>query len=80
MCSCEAKAQLYEGCITPSKADAGVLRSRSDLVEQDVLAALDGLLWLRTGDAVAERLGISQSSVSRVASRCLRLFGIRSQA
>ena len=43
-----------------------------------MLAALDGLLWLRTGDAVAERLGISQSSVSRVADRCLRLFGIKS--
>ncbi|QCH14471.1 hypothetical protein CB0101_05640 [Synechococcus sp. CB0101] len=47
------------------------------MVEQDVLAALDGLLWLRTGDAVAERLGISQSSVSRLANRCLRLFDIQ---
>ena len=50
---------------------------RSHVVEQDVLAALDGLLWLRTGDAVAERLGISQPSVSRLARRCLRLFDIK---
>lgn len=50
---------------------------RSHVVEQDVLAALDGLLWLRTGDAVAERLGISQPSVSRMARRCLRLFDIK---
>jgi hypothetical protein len=47
------------------------------VVEQDMLAALDGLLWLRTGDAVAERLGVSQSSVSRLANRCLRLFDIK---
>ncbi|MEY4358627.1 MAG: hypothetical protein RLZZ631_113 [Cyanobacteriota bacterium] len=47
------------------------------MVEQDTLAALDGLLWLRTGDAVAERLAISQSSVSRQANQCLRLFGIK---
>jgi len=50
---------------------------RSHVVEQDVLAALDGLLWLRTGDAVAERLGISQPSVSRMARCCLRLFDIK---
>jgi hypothetical protein len=77
MCSCDALSELYEGHRTPSLADAGPLRSRSDVVEQDVLAALDGLLWLRTGEAVAERLGISQPSVSRLARRCLRLFGIK---
>jgi hypothetical protein len=77
MRSCEALAELYEGWWTLPLPDDESLRSRSALVEQDVLAALDGLLWLRTGEAVAERLGISQSSVSRVAGRCLRLFGIK---
>ena len=46
------------------------------MIDQDSLAALDGLLWLRSGEAAAERLGLSQSSVSRQARRCLRLFEI----
>ena len=46
------------------------------MIDQDSLAALDGLLWLRSGEAVAERFGLSQSSVSRQARGCLRLFEI----
>ena len=46
------------------------------MIDQDSLAALDGLLWLRSGEAVAERLNLSQPTVSRQARRCLQLFDI----
>jgi hypothetical protein len=46
------------------------------VIDQDSLAALDGLLWLRSGEAVAERFALSQSSVSRQARRCLRVFDV----
>ena len=46
------------------------------MIDQDGLAALDGLLWLRSGEAVAERFGFSQSTVSRQSQRCLQLFEI----
>jgi DNA-binding transcriptional LysR family regulator len=46
------------------------------VIDQDSLAALDGLLWLRSGEVVAQRLGLSQSTVSRQARRCLDLFEI----
>ena len=46
------------------------------MIDQDSLAALDGLLWLRSGEAVAERFALSQSSVSRQARRCLRVFDV----
>ena len=46
------------------------------MIDQESLAALDGLLWLRSGEAVAERLNLSQPTVSRHARRCLKLFEI----
>lgn len=46
------------------------------MIDQDSLAALDGLLWLRSGEVVAQRFGLSQSTVSRQARRCLDLFEI----
>ena len=46
------------------------------MVELDWLAALDGLIWLRTGHQVEARLGIGQSSVSRLSRRCAEAFGL----
>ena len=46
------------------------------MLDQDVLAAFDGLLWLRTGEAVAERLGCTPSTVSRLQRRCAALMGV----
>jgi len=47
--------------------DAGV-------VTVEWLAALDALIWLRTGDRAAELLGCTQSTVSRSSRRCLKAF------
>jgi DNA-binding transcriptional LysR family regulator len=49
------------------------------VVDLDTLASLDGLLWLQTGEEVARRFGLSQSSVSRNARRCIKLFELRLQ-
>ncbi|MCP9905419.1 hypothetical protein KBY85_14930, partial [Cyanobium sp. BA5m-10] len=46
------------------------------VVELDWLAALDGLIWLRTGHQVEARLQIGQSSVSRLSRRCADVFGL----
>ena len=46
------------------------------MVELDWLAALDGLIWLRTGHQVEARLQIGQSSVSRLSRRCADVFGL----
>ena len=46
------------------------------VVELDWLAALDGLIWLRTGHQVEARLRIGQSSVSRLSRRCADVFGL----
>jgi hypothetical protein len=46
------------------------------LVELDVLAALDGLQWLGTGQEVSQRFGISQPTVSRSCSKALQVFGL----
>ena len=64
------------GLLGDARCSVGVW-NHSSLIEQDVLAALDGLLWLRTGEAVAERFCLSQPSVSRLAARCLRLFDVK---
>lgn len=42
----------------------------------EVLAALDALLWLRTGERAAAYLQCTQSTVSRHSRRCLKLFGL----
>ena len=46
------------------------------VVELDWLAALDGLIWLRTGHQVEARLQIGQSSVSRLSRKCADVFGL----
>jgi hypothetical protein len=46
------------------------------VVELDWLAALDGLIWLRTGHQVEAKLGIGQSSVSRLSRKCAEIFGL----
>ena len=46
------------------------------MVELDWLTALDGLIWLRTGHQVEARLGIGQSSVSRLSRKCAEIFGL----
>lgn len=46
------------------------------MVELDVLQALDGLQWLGSGEEVAKRLGISQSTVSRYSAKALRVFDL----
>jgi hypothetical protein len=46
------------------------------LVSVDVLAALDALLWLRTGERAAAYLQCTQSTVSRQSRRCLEVFGL----
>jgi hypothetical protein len=46
------------------------------VVDIEVLAALDGLIWLRTGHKVASAFCFSQSFVSRSARRCADVFGV----
>jgi DNA-binding transcriptional LysR family regulator len=46
------------------------------VVSEEVLAALDALLWLRTGERAAAYLQCTQSTVSRHSRRCLRVFGL----
>ncbi len=45
----------------------------------EVLAALDALLWLRTGERAAAYLECTQSTVSRHSRRCLQVFGLAMQ-
>ncbi len=46
------------------------------VVELDWLAALDGLIWLRTGHQVEAKLRIGQPSVSRLSRKCADVFEI----
>jgi DNA-binding transcriptional LysR family regulator len=47
------------------------------LVSVELLAALDALLWLRTGERAAAYLQCTQSTVSRHSRRCLEVFGLQ---
>ena len=47
------------------------------MIDQEALAALDGLQWLRTGEEVEKRFGFNPSTVSRQSRRCLERFGLR---
>lgn len=47
------------------------------MVSIDCLAALDALLWLRTGRRAADQLGVSQPTISRNTRHCSELFNIR---
>lgn len=46
------------------------------MVDLETLAAFDGLLWLRTGEAAAQKLSLDQSTVSRRAKQCQQLFDV----
>lgn len=46
------------------------------VVDLETLAAFDGLLWLRTGEAAAKKLCLNQSTVSRRTKQCQALFGV----
>ena len=46
------------------------------MVEAEVLEALDGLQWLGSGEDVARRFGVSQSTVSRHSRKVLRVFDL----
>ena len=46
------------------------------MVSEEVMAALDALLWLRTGERAAGYLQCTQSTVSRNSRRCLEVFGL----
>jgi len=46
------------------------------VVSVEVLAALDALLWLRTGERAAAHLQCTQSTVSRHSRRCLQVFDL----
>jgi hypothetical protein len=46
----------------------------AEVVTVELLAALDALIWLRTGDRAAGLLSCTQSTVSRASRRCLEVF------
>lgn len=47
------------------------------MVSVDLLASLDALVWLRTGERAASYLQCTQSTVSRHSRRCLEVFGLK---
>ena len=49
------------------------------MVDLDALTAFDALQWLRTGDEVFRRYGISSPTVSRQSRKCLEIFDIELQ-
>ena len=46
------------------------------MVELDILEALDGIQWLRTGEEVSRHFPISQPTVTRYCRKVLRVFGL----
>ena len=44
------------------------------MVGVELLEALDGLIWLRTGHQVASRFNLNQSTVSRNSKKCVQEF------
>ncbi|MFZ9148031.1 LysR substrate-binding domain-containing protein [Vulcanococcus sp.] len=51
-------------------------RDTAVVVSVEQLNAFDLLVWLRTGERAAERLGCSQSTVSRAAAQVANIFGL----
>ena len=49
------------------------------MVDLETLAALDGLLWLRTGEAAADKLALRQPSISRRAKAAQTVFEVSSK-
>jgi len=47
------------------------------LVGLDILEALDGIQWLRTGEEVSRRFGISQPTVTRYCRKALTIFDLQ---
>lgn len=47
------------------------------MVGLDILEALDGLQWLRTGDEVSKRFAISQPTVTRYCRKALSIFDLK---
>jgi hypothetical protein len=46
------------------------------LVEVDVLACLDYLIWLHTSEEVARHLNLNQSTISRNFHKCCKEFSL----
>lgn len=46
------------------------------MVEQDCLASMDGLIWLRTGHQVATKFNQHQTTVSRNSRKCAKAFKV----
>ena len=46
------------------------------MISLDCLAALDHLIWLRTGQRAAAALSCAQPTVSRNSRKCLEVFGL----
>ena len=46
------------------------------MVELDILEALDGIQWLRTGEEVSRHFPISQPTVTRYCKKALRVFDL----
>lgn len=44
------------------------------MISLDYLSCMDGLIWLRAQGNRARNIGLAQSSVSRNARRCCRVF------
>lgn len=49
------------------------------MITPEELAALDLLVWLRTGQEAGARLGLNQSTVCRRVAHCVEIFGVRPQ-
>ena len=46
------------------------------MISLECLAALDHLIWLRTGHRAAAALACAQPTVSRNSRKCLEVFGL----
>jgi DNA-binding transcriptional LysR family regulator len=75
-CALRCSAQLLR--VLPYQQRYSLTRpARPTLVSVELLAALDALLWLRTGERAAAYLQCTQSTVSRHSRRCLEVFGLQ---
>jgi hypothetical protein len=56
-----------------------VLREVAVVISVECLAALDHLIWLRTGQRAAEALDCVQPTISRNSRKCLEVFELKLQ-
>ena len=71
------KVKFGEYVVTaPPLVNEGIVEGDSSkgVVEVELLEALDGLIWLRTGHQVALRFNLNQSTVSRNSKKCAQVF------